>query len=438
MRFRVCGFPSAFTDATSTPHDNFLLITVHYESTCPMPRSNSNRPVPSNIPAPRLVQNSGEFAEMMAFLQEQPLIAVDTESDSLYRYHPRVCLIQISACVNDSAAQPNPADPLPTVDYLLDPLKFHRLQPLGELLADPAVEVLFHAAENDVRLLERDFHFRCANLYDTQLAARILGRNGVGLAAMLQEEFGVISDKSMQRTDWGRRPLTAQQMTYAQIDTHYLPVLRQRQIVKLKEAERWEEALEGFAALAELRYEEPSQERTFWRMKQTRELDREDLGLLEELWSWREITAERTDRPPFKVLADTVLAELAQRKPSSLAELSEVKGFNDRQVKRLGREVLEAVRLGQGRPTPPLPEPTVRPEQLLSNPERARYDALRQWRTGVATERGVDPDIVFNNDTLLQIATKQPDSLEALQEIAAFGPWKTRTYGAAVLAIANK
>ena len=403
-----------------------------------MPKSAPNRPVPSNIPAPRLVQTSREFAEMMAFLRDQPLIAVDTESDSLYRYHPRVCLIQISACVNGAGTRPNPADPMPTVDYLLDPLKFHRLQPLGEVLADPTVEVLFHAAENDVRLLDRDFNFRCANVYDTQLAARILGRNGVGLAAMLQEEFGVLSDKSMQHTDWGRRPLTAQQMTYAQIDTHYLPVIRQRQIAKLREADRWEEALEGFASLAALRYKEPAQERTFWRMKQTREIEREDLGLLEELWSWREITAERLDRPPFKVLGDTVLKELTQRKPTSLAELSNINGFNDRQVSRLGREVLKAVRLGQSRPAPPLPEPTVRPEQLLSNSERARYDVLRQWRTEVATARGVDPDIVFNNDTLLQIATKQPDSIEALQQIAAIGPWKAGAYGAAVLAIARK
>jgi len=403
-----------------------------------MTKYSQSRPTPSNIPAPVLVRSSGEFAEMIANLRDQPLIAVDTESDSLYRYHPRVCLIQISVCLNGSVAQPTPADPMPTVDYLLDPLSFHRLQPLGEVLADPAVEVLFHAAENDVRLLDRDFNFRCANVYDTQLAARILGRNGVGLAAMLQDEFGVVSDKSMQRTDWGRRPLTPQQMTYAQLDTHYLPVLRQRQMEKLKEADRWEEAQEGFAALAELRYEEPAQERTFWRMKQTREVDGADLGLLEELWSWREITAEQMDRPPFKVLGDTVLGELTQRKPTSLADLSDIRGFSDRQVSRFGRDVLEAVRLGRERPAPPLPEPTVRPEQLLSNPERARYDALRQWRTERANERGVDPDIVFNNDTLLQIATRRPASVEELQQIAAIGPWKAKTYGAAVLAIVNK
>ncbi|HRJ43541.1 MAG TPA: ribonuclease D, partial [Caldilineaceae bacterium] len=291
-----------------------------------MPKSASKGPIPSNIPAPRLVRSGNEFAEMIALLRDQPLIAVDTESDSLYRYHPRVCLIQISVCDSSTTARPNPADPLPTVDFLLDPLAFHRLQPLGELLADPAVEVLFHAAENDVRLLDRDFNFRCAAVYDTQLAARILGRNGVGLAAILQDEFGVISDKSMQRTDWGRRPLTAQQMTYAQLDTHYLPVLRQRQIAALQEAERWEEAQEGFAALAELRYEEPAQERTFWRMKQTREVDEQDLGLLEELWTWREVLAERLDRPPFKVLGDTVLGELTQQKPQSLAELQNIRG----------------------------------------------------------------------------------------------------------------
>jgi len=375
---------------------------------------------------------------MMAFLRDQPLIAVDTESDSLYRYHPRVCLIQISACLDSATARPSPADPMPTVDYLLDPISFHRFHSLGEMLADPAVEVIFHAAENDVRLLERDFNFRCANVYDTQLAARILGRNGVGLAAILQDEFGVISDKTMQRTDWGRRPLSPQQMTYAQMDTHYLPVLRQRQMVALHEADRWEEAQEGFAALAALRYEEPTQERSFWRMKQTREVAPEDLGLLEELWSWREITADRLDRPPFKVLGDTVLGELTQRKPTTLAELAAISGFGDYQASRFGREVLEAIRLGKDRPAPPLPEPSVRPEQMLSNKERARFDALRQWRTETSTARGVDPDIVFNNETLFQIAIQCPASVEDLRKIAAIGPWKARTYGPAVLAIVNK
>ncbi len=398
----------------------------------------STHPIPSTIPAPRLVRSAGEFAEMMAFLRDQPLIAVDTESDSLYRYHPRVCLIQVSACVSSHEAHPTPADPMPTVDFLLDPLSFHRFYPLGELLADPAMVVVFHAAENDVRLLDRDFNFRCANVYDTQLAARILGRNGVGLAVILQDEFGVISDKSMQRTDWGRRPLTPQQMTYAQLDTHYLPVLRQRQIAALQEADRWEEAEEGFAALADLRYEEPTKERNFWRLKQTREVAPQDLGLLEELWSWREITADRLDRPPFKVLGDTVLGELTQRKPTTLVELGAIAGFGDYQVSRFGREVLDAIRLGKDRPAPPFPEPSVRPEQMLSNKERARFDALRLWRTETATSRGVDPDIVFNNDTLLQIATQCPASVEDLRKITAIGPWKARTYGPAVLGIVNK
>lgn len=395
-------------------------------------------PRPSNIPAPRLVRSSGEFAEMMAHLRSEPLIALDTESDSLYRYHPRVCLIQISAQDRDASPPQNPTDLLPMVDYLLDPLKFHRFQSLGELLADPVVEVILHAAENDIRLLDRDFNFRCANIYDTQLAARILGRNGVGLAAMLQEEFGVISDKRMQRTDWGRRPLTPQQMTYAQLDTHYLPTLRRRQLARLKEAGRLEEAQDAFAALADLRFEEPAQERTFWRMKQTREVDEDDLGLLEELWTWREVTAEKMDRPPFKIMGDTVLGDLTKSKPTRMEELGAIRGLSDRQIKRFGRELLEAVRHGRERPAPPFPEPTVRPEQQLSSQERARYDALRQWRTETASARGVDPDIVFNNDTLMQISTRCPGSVDELQEMDAVGAWKARTYGPEVLAIVNR
>jgi superfamily II DNA helicase RecQ len=138
------------------------------------------------------------------------------------------------------------------------------------------------------------------------------------------------------------------------------------------------------------------------------------------------------------VLGDTVLGELTQRKPTTLAELADIAGFGDYQASRFGREVLDAIRLGKDRPAPPFPEPSVRPEQMLSNKERARFDALRLWRTETATSRGVDPDIVFNNDTLLQIATQCPASVEDLRKITAIGPWKARTYGPAVLAIVNK
>jgi ribonuclease D len=394
------------------------------------------------LSTPRLVQTPAEFAQMMAHLRLQPLVAMDTESDSFYRYTPRVCLIQLSAPINPSSSHPSENhvedDTLEIVDYLVDPLRLTDLQALGELLADPGVEVIVHAAENDILLLQRDFNFTINNIFDTQLAARILGRKGVGLAAILQEEFGVTSDKSMQRTDWGRRPLTPQQMTYAQIDTHYLPVLRRRQIAQLQEAGRWREAQEAFRMLELIQYEEPQEARKVWSMKGTRDVEADQLGLLEELWLWREETARRQERPPFRVFNDRVLIELVQRVPLSLSELRQVPGLDRNQVERYGEELLNALHRGQTRPRPPLPAPTPRPEFLLSKQDQKLFHALRQWRSDMASERSVDPDIVFSNDILLQIVETKPASVDELQAVPLIGSWKAENYGPAILRLIER
>jgi ribonuclease D len=370
---------------------------------------------------------------MIAYIGHQPLLAVDTESDSLYRYTPRICLVQISTSLKEDKDQQT-VDPHRIVDYLIDPFKLDNLEPLAELLANPAVEVILHAAENDILLLHRDFGFRITNIFDTQLAARILGRSGVGLAAMLETEFGVISDKSMQRTDWGRRPLTPQQMTYAQLDTHYLPALRLRQIERLKEAGRWHEAQEAFAFLETVEYVE-TEGRTVWSMKSVRDVEREQTGLLEELWLWREGMAQRLDRPPFKVMNDRVLIELTRRAPTSIAQLQCIPGLSKYQLDRFGQELLKAIERGKRRPLPDLPAPTPRPELLLDRRDQKLFQDLRQWRSQTATTRGVDPDIVFSNDILLQIVEKKPRTLVELETIPAVGPWKAETYGPAILQI---
>ena len=177
----------------------------------------------SKLANPTLIYTQSGLREMCALLRTRPLIALDTESDSLYSYYPKVCLIQIS-----TFADPDDTDPQRVLDYLVDPLRLTRLDELGELLADPTQEVVMHAAENDIFTLQRDFSFRFHHIFDTQLAARILGWQKVGLAKMLESNFGLISDKRMQRTNWGKRPLTPQQISYAQMDTHYLPALRAR------------------------------------------------------------------------------------------------------------------------------------------------------------------------------------------------------------------
>ncbi|NJN81003.1 MAG: ribonuclease D [Caldilineaceae bacterium] len=283
----------------------------------------TTEPMPRSLNAPELVYNHHSFGKMMNHLRGQTLLALDTESDSLYRYYPRVCLIQITTFATD------PTGAEDVVDYLLDPLRFADLSTLAALVADPDVEVILHAAENDVLQLQREFDFSFGRIFDTQLACRILGWKQVGLAAILENEFGIVSDKRMQRTNWGKRPLTPQQIAYAQTDTHFLPVLRKRLIEELKAADRWEEAQEAFSMLASIDYSdyEPPV-RSFWQMKSTRKVPRRDTGVLESVWLWREEEAQRQNRPPFKIMGETVLVALATRRPTTVEQLTAIHGLS--------------------------------------------------------------------------------------------------------------
>lgn len=396
----------------------------------PMVKKQYPRPTP--LGAPILVNNQASLAQMVAHLRTQSILAIDTESNSLFRYYPKVCLIQLTADVDPR--QPNPAAP---IDYLLDPLALKNLSALAPLLQDPSTEVIMHAAENDIIILQRDFGFQFSNVFDTQLAARILGWKQVGLAAILQDHFGVASDKSMQRTDWGQRPLNQKQITYAQIDTHFLPALRLQLIEQLQQAGRWEEALEAFALLRQVSYHEPAV-RTFWQMKNTREVPEAATNVLEALWQWREAEAQRRDWPPFKIMTDAQLVQLTNAQPTTVEALASLHGFGSKLVHQYGKQLLPVIQQGQQRSLPEPPETTLRPEQLVAKPIQNRYEALRHWRTDVAEKRGVQPDIVFTNSTLLTIAQLAPQSEAELLTISEIGPWKARTYGAAILATLRK
>ena len=159
-----------------------------------------------------LVATPAAFATFMEALRPARTIAVDTEGDSLHSYWLRVCLIQITA---------------DGVDYIIDPFAVDPA-PLAGPFADPAVEVIMHAAENDVRQLKRDFGFSFLNLFDTMVAARILSYPRWGLADLLRDAFGVELDKRFQRHDWAARPIVPAALTYAALDTHYLLALRQK------------------------------------------------------------------------------------------------------------------------------------------------------------------------------------------------------------------
>ena len=250
-----------------------------------------------------LVADEDSLGALVRDLAPYPVVAIDTESNSLHAYRERVCLIQFST---------------PAADYIVDPIKLPGLEPLAPFFANPGQQKVFHAAEYDLICLRRDYRFECTNIFDTMSAARTLGWPQVGLAAILDTHFGVTLNKKYQRADWKRRPLTPEQLDYARLDTHYLAALRDRQLQDLTESGRLQEAHEEFERLTRLRGSLDNagpDSAAFWRVSGARDLTPAQAAVLQALFAYREAQAERMDRPPFKVMGEATLMELARRAP---------------------------------------------------------------------------------------------------------------------------
>ena len=379
--------------------------------------------VDSVLPRPQLVAEPESLARLVEALAAEPAVGVDTESNSLYAYRERVCLIQFST---------------PTQDYILDPLALPDLAALAPLFANPAQQKIFHAAEYDVICLKRDYGFKFANLFDTMLAARTLGWPRLGLGAILQERFGVTMNKRFQRADWGERPLTSELLDYARLDTRYLVPLRDLLAAELAAAGRAEEAQEEFERLERVTGAPPAllagvgddgiNPNAFWRVNGARDLTPAQAAVLRELFAYREHQAERADRPPFKIMNDQTLVEIARLQPLSLEALEGVAGMTQPQIRRHGARLLQAVRRGQAA-APARPPHAEREPDIV----RDRYERLHQWRKRRAQARGVESDVIVSRDALWELARRNPASPEALEELEHLGPWRRNAYGREIL-----
>ncbi len=370
------------------------------------------------LPPPVLVADEASLARLVGDLAGCAVVAVDTESNSLHAYRERVCLIQFST---------------PTSDYIVDPIRLADLASLAPVFANRDQQKVFHAAEYDLICLRRDYHFEFANIFDTMSAARTLGWPQVGLAAILEGQFGVAMNKKYQRADWKRRPLTPEQLDYARLDTHYLVALRDRQFEALTGSGHWAEAHEEFDRLARLRGdagESGSQAAAFWRVKGARELTPAQASILESLFEYREQQAERLDRPPFKVMGEATLLELTRRAPRHPDDLQGVPGMTPDQVQRYANGLLQAVQRGLDAPPQRAPQADREPDDVQD-----RYDRLHTWRKNRARARGVESDVILPRTALWDLARRPPRTAGELAHIADFGPWRRETYGEEILAL---
>jgi len=355
--------------------------------------------------SPVLIQSAEELARLAHDLSQEPRLAVDTESNSLYAYRERVCLIQFST---------------PRHDYVVDPLALADLSPLAPIFASPEIEKVFHAAEYDLLCLRRDYGFAFANLFDTMQAGRILGRRQAGLERLLSEKFGIQVDKHLQKADWGARPLSSTLLRYACLDTHYLLPLRDMLKAELEARGRWALAQEDFRLICNGDHLKPKNGSRSWaRLQARRDLSERALTILSELSAWREQAAAELDRPLFKVMNDEKLAAIAQARPSTLKHLSAL-GLSAREVQRWGPSLLAAVRRGEASPF----VARQRPEQ----PDTAhlkRLERLKAWRKKVAAQMDVESDVVLPR-FLMQTLAERPDEWRQTLECS---PWRLEHFG---------
>jgi ribonuclease D len=371
------------------------------------------------------VESLPALTAMCATLAPQAAIAVDTEADSLYSYFEKVCLLQFST--RDS-------------DFIVDPFAFSAtadgIAALAPIFADARIEKVFHAAEYDILCMKRDYHFTIEHIFDTMVAARILGWKNIGLGSTLQERFGVTLNKKMQRADWGHRPLSAEQIAYAREDTHYLLRLRDLQMEELQKQNRVEEAREEFERLTRV---EPSPRRfdpdAYWNITGARDLDPTPLGILRELYLFRDAQARQEDRPPFKIISDATLMRIAQAGPPSTRALAHLGGVSEFVLRRYSRALIDAVARGAASPQTARPHPHSRNDNFLDNTARNRLGKLKEWRKQRAEARGVENDVIVSNDVLHALARENPRTLDALVAETNLGPWKTREYGEEMLAV---
>lgn len=370
----------------------------------------------AQLPPIQLIKTHQQLVELVEKLIHEPMLAVDTESNSLYAYQEQVCLIQISTA---------------TQDYIVDPLVIKDVQPLGVLFAKESIETIFHAAEYDVMTLKRDFGFEFANIFDTMIASRILGLPQVGLGDLLHTYLGITVDKRHQRDDWGKRPLPKDSLRYAQMDTHYLLQLRDILCDMLKAKGHIAEADEMFAeqALAPASEVYKFDEHSFWKLGIPNHLSHNQLKVLHELFIWRDELACLRNRPAFKVIGNKTLLSLAQRMPSNKHELRAVFGMSQTQIRRYGDQLLKAVWRGKTAKTLPSQPRHEAPDPIVTE----RYAALHLWRKERAIARGVGSDVILSKQAMWSLAHKTTDNLEELATIQGIGTWRIKTYGEEIL-----
>ena len=370
---------------------------------------------------PAYLDSPDDVARFVDTIAGTRALAVDTEGASFHRFVDRVYLLQLTARTPTGQVRSAIVDPLPiTPTDLAD---------LGAIAEDREVEVIFHDADYDLRLLHQDYGWRVSNIFDTRIAAQLVGLKAFGLAALLERYFGVKLDKKHQRADWSMRPLTADMLDYAAQDTKYLLELKDRLKRELERLDRWEWAREEFQRLEGTQWAPDDPATGFLKLKGARDLSRRELALLRELVPWRDGTARDLDRATFRVVSNETLLELSRTAPKTREELLAVKGMPRGMAERYSADILDAIRRGLAVPDAELPRFPRAPRWDRDPDFDDRVSRLRAARDAAAQRLDLDPGVLCARDRLEAIARRAPRSLDELAEVKELRRWQVAELG---------
>ena len=368
-----------------------------------------------------LVETKERLATVIDEVSRRPRVAIDVELNGFFSYRERICLIQLA--VEGTA-------------YLIDPIAIQDLGLLSDLLQDPSLEKVFHAADNDLRSFNREWSIVAHNVFDTSIAAAFIGSSSVGLQSVLEEYTGVKLEKKvkLQRSDWAKRPLHTEAIQYAADDVLYLLQARDVQLAHLEKLGRLEWVREELTLLENVRYRPPDEPFPFLSVKGSTKLDGRGLAVLRSLFEFRERTAKNRDVPPFKVMSNPALIEISS---DPGVDLTKVTGLGrlgrmpaSRHLKRAINEGLDAS------PVTLTKRSRTRDTGLLQERmrARARFQTLRTWRSKLGDELGMNVSLLWPRASLKRLAMN-PRDLQAELMNPQIRRWQKREFGDALKGI---
>src|SRR2546421_8924893 len=329
-----------------------------------------------------VISTPEQVGELISYIDRQDRVAVDTEADSLHCYREKLCLLQVS---------------LPEGDFLVDPLVENDLAPLADTLARK--EIVLHGADYDLRLLRRALNFQPARLFDTVIAARLLGVREFSYAALVEKYFGIQLAKGSQKANWALRPLSPKMEEYARNDTHYLLPLAEKLEIQLIECGRFgwfQQSCERAIVSAAIDRERDAEEA--WRVRGSGLIRGREAAILRALWYWRDREAERFDRPSFHVLRNDQLIETARA--VSKGETPQFRHFSERRARDFQATINTALALKEE----DWPETRKRHADRPTREMERAAETLRKRRDHAASELKIEPSFIAPRATIDAIA----------------------------------